>query len=83
MPLPHIHIQVAHFHLGNGAQVREINWMADLSPLRLRESAGLMANYEYPHPARPDDLRNASMAYQTQGIVRVSSNVETLLRDRW
>ena len=42
---------MANFHLGNGAYVHGLNWVADLAPLRLSESASLMANYKYPSPA--------------------------------
>jgi CoA:oxalate CoA-transferase len=38
---------VARFHLGNGACVERINWMADLSRKGIRESHGLMVNYLY------------------------------------
>ena len=38
---------VARFHLGNGARLERIDWLGDLSPKGLRESAGLMVNYVY------------------------------------
>ncbi len=38
---------VARFHLGNGARIERINWMADLSRKGVRESYGLMVNYLY------------------------------------
>ena len=38
---------VAAFHLGNGASVERINWLADTSPGRVRQSAGIMVNYLY------------------------------------
>ncbi len=38
---------VARFHLGNGARIERINWMADLSRKGIRESHGLMVNYLY------------------------------------
>lgn len=38
---------VARFHLGNGARVERVNWMADMSAKGLRESYGLMVNYRY------------------------------------
>lgn len=38
---------VAHFHLGNGARVERINWLADTSERGLRQSAGMMVNYAY------------------------------------
>eukprot|EP01089_Gocevia_fonbrunei_P018595 TRINITY_DN6329_c0_g1_i1.p1 TRINITY_DN6329_c0_g1~~TRINITY_DN6329_c0_g1_i1.p1 ORF type:complete len:397 (-),score=21.48 TRINITY_DN6329_c0_g1_i1:60-1250(-) len=39
---------VGNFHLGNGAQLERINWEADTSALRMKESLGLMVNYKYP-----------------------------------
>ncbi|MFX8860453.1 malonyl-CoA decarboxylase family protein, partial [Acinetobacter baumannii] len=36
---------VARFHLGNGARIERVNWMADLSEKGIRESHGLMVNY--------------------------------------
>ncbi len=38
---------VARFHLGNGARIERIDWMADLSCKGVRESYGLMVNYLY------------------------------------
>ncbi len=38
---------VARFHLGNGASIERIDWMADLSRKGIRELHGLMVNYLY------------------------------------
>jgi malonyl-CoA decarboxylase len=38
---------VARFHLGNGARLERINWLADRSDTGLRQSGGLMVNYLY------------------------------------
>jgi len=38
---------VARFHLGNGARLEQLNWMADSSEKGLRQSAGMMVNYLY------------------------------------
>jgi malonyl-CoA decarboxylase len=38
---------VARFHLGNGASIERVNWMADLSAKGIRESHGMMVNYLY------------------------------------
>jgi malonyl-CoA decarboxylase len=38
---------VARFHLGNGAQLHQLNWRADLSAKGLAQSAGMMVNYAY------------------------------------
>ena len=38
---------VARFHLGNGARLERLNWLADTSEQGMRRSAGLMVNYVY------------------------------------
>ena len=39
---------VARFHMGNGASLHRLNWMADSSSsLRMEQSYGLMCNYKY------------------------------------
>ena len=38
---------VARFHLGNGARLERINWLADRSDAGQRQSGGLMVNYLY------------------------------------
>lgn len=38
---------VARFHLGNGAQIGQLNWMGDTSKNGLKQSAGLLVNYRY------------------------------------
>lgn len=38
---------VARFHLGNGAALEHMNWLADTSPPGLERSAGIMVNYVY------------------------------------
>lgn len=42
---------VANFHLGNGARVERLNYLANRSARGLRESWGLMVNYVYDLPA--------------------------------
>jgi malonyl-CoA decarboxylase len=39
--------RVAHFHLGNGAAVEHLNWLADTSANGFRQSYGIMVNYRY------------------------------------
>jgi malonyl-CoA decarboxylase len=38
---------VARFHLGNGATLGKINWLADESENGMKQSAGIMVNYIY------------------------------------
>ena len=39
--------RVAHFHLGNGAIIERLNWLADTSANGLRQSYAMMVNYRY------------------------------------
>ena len=39
--------RVAHFHLGNGAIVERINWLADTSSNGMQQAYGVMVNYRY------------------------------------
>src|SRR5579871_5088539 len=68
---------VARFHLGNGARLERINWLGDLSPKGLRESAGVMVNYLY----RLDDIEENHEAYANDGEVVASSAVKKLLKN--
>ena len=56
----HVLDPVARFHLGNGARLERINWLADTSAKGLRQSLGLMVNYVYAlerRGAQPRELR--------------------------
>jgi len=68
---------VARFHLGNGARLEQINWLGDVSPKGLRESAGIMVNYLY----RLEDIEKNHEAYANQGTVAASGAVRKLLRN--
>jgi malonyl-CoA decarboxylase len=68
---------VARFHLGNGARLERIDWLGDLSPKGLRESAGFMVNYLY----RLDDIEKNHEAYANQGEIATSSAVKKLLKN--
>jgi malonyl-CoA decarboxylase len=67
---------VARFHLGNGARLERIDWLGDLSPKGLRESAGIMVNYLY----RLEDIEKNHEAYANEGEVVASSAVKKLLK---
>jgi malonyl-CoA decarboxylase len=67
---------VARFHIGNGARLEKINWLGDLSPKGLRESAGVMVNYLY----RLEDIEKNHEAYANQGEIAASSTVKKLLK---
>ena len=67
---------VARFHLGNGARLEQINWLGDLSPKGLRESAGIMVNYLY----RLEDIEKNHEAYANDDEVVASNAVKKLLK---
>ena len=68
---------VARFHLGNGARLERIDWLGDLSPKGMRESAGIMVNYLY----RLDDIEENHEAYANTGEVVASNSVKKLLKN--
>jgi malonyl-CoA decarboxylase len=67
---------VARFHLGNGARLERIDWLGDLSPKGMRESAGIMVNYLY----RLEDIEKNHEAYVNQDEVAASGVVKKLLK---
>ena len=69
---------VARFHLGNGARLERIDWLGDLSPKGLRESAGIMVNYLY----RLEDIEKNHEAYANQGEIAASSAVKKTAEER-
>jgi malonyl-CoA decarboxylase len=67
---------VARFHLGNGARLERINWLADTSPRGVKQSAGLMVNYLY----KLADIEENHEAYAREGRIVMSDGVKRLLR---
>jgi len=67
---------VARFHLGNGARLERINWLADTSDKAIRQSYGLMVNYQYDL----DDIEKNHEAYAEGRSVVAASGVQRLLR---
>jgi malonyl-CoA decarboxylase len=61
---------VAHFHLSNGAGVERLNWLGDVSPKGLQQSAGIMVNYLY----RLADIETNHEAYRGEGRVAAASS---------
>ena len=67
---------VARFHLGNGARLEQINFLADTSPRGLSQSHGVMVNYLY-------DLKNIEKnheAYAETRTIVASNAVKRLAR---
>jgi malonyl-CoA decarboxylase len=67
---------VANFHLSNGARVERLNWLGDTSRNGLKQSAGMMVNYQY----RLADIETNHEAYEGEGKVQASSTVAALLK---
>lgn len=68
---------VARFHLGNGARLERLNWLADTSKQGIQRSAGLMVNYQY----RLDDVENNHEVYVKEHRVVASPKLKKLARE--
>lgn len=68
--------RVARFHLGNGARLERINWLADVSDKALAQAHGLMVNYLYAL----DHIEKNHEAYAEGRTVVASGAVQRLLR---
>ncbi|MGH6663680.1 MAG: malonyl-CoA decarboxylase domain-containing protein, partial [Pseudolabrys sp.] len=67
---------VARFHLGNGARLERIDWLADTSDKAMAQALGLMVNYQYDL----DDIETNHEAYAESRTVAASNAVQRLLR---
>jgi malonyl-CoA decarboxylase len=67
---------VARFHLGNGARMERLNWLADTSMTGMARSAGLMVNYVY----RLKDVERNHEAYAKEHLVVASPGLSLLAR---
>ena len=67
---------VARFHLGNGARMERLNWLADTSKRGLRNSAGIMVNYVY----HLDDVERNHQAFVAEHRVAASHQITKLAR---
>jgi malonyl-CoA decarboxylase len=67
---------VARFHLGNGARLERLNFLADTSPRALAQSHGLMVNYLYDL----DDIEKNHEAYAQHHAVIAAGAVNRLVR---
>jgi malonyl-CoA decarboxylase len=68
---------VARFHLGNGARVERLNWLADSSKTGMARSAGLMVNYVY----YLKDVERNHEAYANRHTVVASPGLALLSRE--
>jgi malonyl-CoA decarboxylase len=62
------------FHLGNGARLERINWLADPSPKGLKRSHGVMVNYLYDL----DDIEKNHEAYAGARTIVTSGAIRRL-----
>jgi malonyl-CoA decarboxylase len=67
---------VARFHLGNGARLERINWLADKSDRAMELAHGLMVNFLYDL----DEIEKNHEAYAEGRTVVASNSVQRLLR---
>ncbi|MGA0533772.1 malonyl-CoA decarboxylase [Hansschlegelia sp. KR7-227] len=67
---------VARFHLGNGARLERVNFLADRSPRGLRQAHGMMVNYLY----ELGDIEANHEAFVGRGEVVASSSVKRLVK---
>jgi len=66
---------VARFHLGNGARLERINFLADPSKRALRQAHGLMVNYLY----KLDDIEINHEAFASRNEVATTSAIRRLV----
>jgi malonyl-CoA decarboxylase len=66
---------VARFHLGNGARLERLDWLADTSERALKQSHGLMVNYLYDL----DYIERNHEAYAQQRAIVASTAVSRLV----
>jgi malonyl-CoA decarboxylase len=67
---------VARFHLGNGARLERLHWLADRSEKAMQQSLGLMVNYLYDL----GDIEKNHEAYAAQRTVVASTAVMRLVK---
>lgn len=67
---------VARFHLGNGARVEQLNWLADTSDKGFDQSWGIMVNYLYD----PDRIESNLEAFASQGRIDAAASVKRMAR---
>ena len=67
---------MARFHLGNGARLERLNFLADISERALRQSYGLMVNYLYDL----EEIEKNHEAYAQHRAVVAASAVTRLVR---
>ena len=67
---------VARFHLGNGARIERIDFLADTSVKGFRQSCGLMVNYLYD----PDEIEQNVEAFAGEDRIAATAAIRRLSR---
>lgn len=67
---------VARFHLGNGARVERLNWLADTSAKGFSQSWGIMVNYLYD----PERIEDNVEAFASAGTIDAANAVRRLAK---
>ncbi len=62
---------VANFHLSNGAEIGQLNWLGDVSEKGMNQSFGIMVNYRY----RLNKIVDNHESYLSSGDISASKNV--------
>ena len=73
---------VARFHLGNGARLERINWLADTSSKGVAQSFGMMVNYAYDLgdvERNHEEYVNRHRVAASGAVERLAKNAEPLL----
>ncbi|CEP18708.1 hypothetical protein [Parasitella parasitica] len=70
---------VANFHLRNGACAHQIHWQADTSEKGIRDSFGIMINYNYI----TDRLEGNHRLYQKNGTISISEPASKTQETSW
>ncbi|KFB67301.1 malonyl-CoA decarboxylase [Candidatus Accumulibacter vicinus] len=68
---------VARFHLGNGARIERLNYLADTSARGQQQSYGLMVNYLYD----PDTIEANVEAFSRSGEIAAAATIRRSARD--
>jgi malonyl-CoA decarboxylase len=65
---------VARFHLGNGARLEHIHFLADMSDKGLKQSHGIMVNYLYDR----EQIESNHEAFSVGRVIMASRMVKSL-----
>ncbi len=67
---------VARFHLGNGARIERVNWLADTSAKGFGQACGMMVNYLYD----PDEIESNVEAFVGEERIAATAAIRRLAK---